>query len=259
MIDCHCHLADKEFESDISDVIERAKNEGVIAAVVVPEFLSDFERVLNLSDLFKDFIFPCFGIHPVQGNFESANPTIHFEGVEEIIEKNLQRLHGIGEIGLDFSPRYLKKGDVDKKNQREIFKRQIELANKYNLTLNVHSRSACRPTIEFLKENSTTKVLLHAFDGSVKNADIAIESGYYFSIPPSFTITDSKKELIERIPMEQLCLESDSPVLGPVRGERNEPKNVRLSAEYISRVKNIPLEEVICQTTKNAKLLFRIP
>lgn len=110
MIDCHSHLADKEFNQDISDVVERAKNQGVQAAVVVTEFFSDFERVSKLTELFKDFIFPCFGIHPVQvklftfvkdffKNFESANLETHFEGVEESIQTHHKKLHGIGEIG----------------------------------------------------------------------------------------------------------------------------------------------------------------
>ncbi|KAI1719982.1 tatD related DNase domain-containing protein [Ditylenchus destructor] len=260
MIDCHCHLADEEFANDIDEVIDRAKQSGVTGAIVVAEFASDFDRVLQLSEMYQGFLFPCLGLHPVQRNFESVNVTAHYESmdIEKKIRQESHRLCGIGEVGLDFTPRYLKNGDDDKTNQREVFRRQIKLANEFDLPVNVHSRSAGKPTIDFLIENGATKVLLHAFSGNVKSARPGIEHGFHFSVPPSFTISTEKKDLIEAIPTKQLCLETDSPVLGPSRDQRNEPKNVELSAKFIAEVKKLTVEDVIRITTANAKNLFKL-
>uniref|UniRef100_A0A915DVS7 Deoxyribonuclease TATDN3 n=1 Tax=Ditylenchus dipsaci TaxID=166011 RepID=A0A915DVS7_9BILA len=245
MIDCHSHLADPAFTEDIDEVLERAKQANVIGVVVVAEFLGDFDKIIGLHNKYPSYIHPCIGIHPIQRDRESVNGQSHFQGVEERIRKELNWLVGIGEVGLDFSPRFLKNGDDDKRNQREVFKKQIELANELDLALNVHSRSAGRPTIDFLKENGAKKVLLHAFNGNIKSARGGVESGYFFSIPPSFTLSEETKAFVRSIPLEQLCLETDSPVLGPSREERNEPKNVLLSAQYIAKIKDVSVEEDI--------------
>uniref|UniRef100_A0A1I7ZEI8 Deoxyribonuclease TATDN3 n=1 Tax=Steinernema glaseri TaxID=37863 RepID=A0A1I7ZEI8_9BILA len=257
MIDCHCHLADPQFDNDIDDVILRAQNSGVRGAIVCAEFLDQFDRVLELSDKYPSFAFPAFGIHPVQRGNVSANNE-HYDGAEEAIIREKHRLAAVGEVGLDFTPRYIK-NDEDKAVQREIFAKQIAIARSLDLPLNVHSRSAGSPVIDFLIANGAEKVLLHAFSGNAKSAKKGIEAGFYFSIPPSFGLNkEEKKNLISAIPLEQLCLETDSPVLGPSKTERNEPMNIMHSAKLIAEVKNVSVDEVICKTTENALKLFPI-
>uniref|UniRef100_A0A0M3HXP0 Deoxyribonuclease TATDN3 n=1 Tax=Ascaris lumbricoides TaxID=6252 RepID=A0A0M3HXP0_ASCLU len=158
MIDCHCHLADEQFADDIDEVVDRARRAGVAATLVCSEFSEQFADVINLSKRFPGFCFPCIGIHPIQ-------------------------------VGLDFSPRFIKLPDA-KDVQVAVFRRQIELAITHDLTLNVHSRSAGRPVIDVLRECGAKRVLMHAFDGNEKNAQPAIEAGYYFSIPPSFSFSE---------------------------------------------------------------------
>uniref|UniRef100_A0A914YL77 Uncharacterized protein n=1 Tax=Panagrolaimus superbus TaxID=310955 RepID=A0A914YL77_9BILA len=256
MIDTHSHLADSQFDNDFSQMIERAKAAGVEKAIVCAEFRSDFEKIMKLAEEYPDFIRPAIGVHPVQKESTSANWS-HFDGVEEYLKKNHTKLIAIGEIGLDFTPRYLKNEEDDKKVQREILKKQIELANEYNLPVNVHSRSAGKPAISWLIENGAKKVQMHAFSGNVKSAKEGINAGYYFSIPPSFSLNENEKiPLISAIPLELLLLETDSPVLGPSKTERNEPANIGISAKLIAKAKNISVEEVIKQTTENAKTLY---
>uniref|UniRef100_A0A915AG07 Deoxyribonuclease TATDN3 n=1 Tax=Parascaris univalens TaxID=6257 RepID=A0A915AG07_PARUN len=254
MIDCHCHLADEQFADDIDEVVDRARRAGVAATLVCSEFSEQFIDVINLSKGFPGFCFPCIGIHPIQKN----SVSVLLEDVDSVpafIEENIDSIAAIGEVGLDFSPRFIKLPDA-KDVQVAVFRRQIELAITHNLTLNVHSRSACRPAIDVLRECGAKRVLMHAFDGSAKNAQAAIEAGYYFSIPPSFSFSERKVELVSRIPLAQLCLETDSPVLGPSKSERNEPANIGISAAFIAKVKGVPLEEVIRTTAENAIGLF---
>uniref|UniRef100_A0AC34R9V0 Uncharacterized protein n=1 Tax=Panagrolaimus sp. JU765 TaxID=591449 RepID=A0AC34R9V0_9BILA len=140
---------------------------------------------------------------------------------------------------------------------RRVLLKQIELSKRLNLPLNVHSRSAGKPVITFLIENGCEKVQLHAFSGNAKNAKAGIDAGFYFSIPPSFSNAEGKKQLIEAIPMDQLLLETDSPVLGPDKQARNEPANIKISAEFIANVKNISVEDVVKKTTENAYRLYQ--
>lgn len=259
MIDCHCHLADESFNKDIAEVIEKAKQAGVVHAIVVAEFHFDFQRILELAMQFPDFVLPGLGMHPVQQGFVSASESLYKSaGVEQRIRTAADRLRCVGEVGLDFSPRYLTNGDGDKQQQHAVFKAQIELAKELGLPLNVHSRSAGTPVIEFLQENGARDVLLHAFSGNLKAVRLGLDAGYYFSMPPSFTMSVEKEAFVREIPLDRLCLESDSPVLGPNRNERNEPANIRLCAEFIARIKGVDVDEVIQATSQNARKLFRL-
>lgn len=256
MIDCHCHLADAQFAADIDDVVERAKVAGVNAVLVCSESYDQFDQVFALSERYQNFCFPCIGVHPLQGD----NVSVRMEDLKDISEIFAQKssaVAAIGEVGLDFSPRFLKLHDA-KDVQKCVLRYQIELAKKHNLPLNIHSRSAGLPTIKLLLECGASRVLMHAFDGNAKNAKLAIDAGYYFSIPPSFSRSELKRNLVAAVPLSQLCLETDSPVLGPSRTERNEPSNIGISAQFIADVKGISVNEVVKETTRNAIRLFPI-
>ncbi|WKX96499.1 hypothetical protein Q1695_012718 [Nippostrongylus brasiliensis] len=256
MVDTHCHLVDNKFKSDVDDVIERAKSAGVKSAVVCPEYASQFEAVLALHSRHPDFVLTAIGVHPIQKKNKSVKAA-DVEGVEEFLRDHRDQVVCIGEVGLDFTQMYKITPD-DIVVQKEVLAKHVEWAKELNLPLTVHSRSACGETVDFLVENDADRVALHAFNGTLEEALRGLRAGFFFSIPPSFTTGDHKRFLIEALPLEKLLLESDSPVLGPVRGERNEPMNIRLSAEFIAEVKNLPVDEVISKTTKNAEMLLGI-
>ncbi|XP_030625807.1 putative deoxyribonuclease TATDN3 isoform X4 [Chanos chanos] len=237
-IDCHCHISARDFDNDIDDIIESSKQVGIVALLAVAEHVGEFEKIIQLSQRFSGFIMPCLGVHPVQGT-----DTAH------------QERGAFPEVGLDFTPRIVS-SDTGKESQRQVLIRQAELAKHLNLPLNVHSRSAGRPTIHLLKELGVEKALLHAFDGKPSVAMEGVKAGYFFSIPPSIVRSEQKQKLVKQLPLENMCLETDSPALGPEKQVRNEPKNIIISAEYIAKVKGIPLQRVMEVTTQNALRLF---
>ena len=260
-IDCHAHLSAIEFENDLDVVLEQAKKVRVKAILAVTEFKSEFQKVIDLSERFSDIVAPCIGIHPVQGDPKGkqrpANPE-DLVGVEEFIRLHKDKLFAVGEIGLDLTPRYFNsdKKDVEREGQYKVFSKQIQLAKELDLPVNVHSRSAGRPTINFLKEHGASKVLLHAFDGRPSVAMQGVEAGYFFSFPPSIVRSEQKQKLAKVLPLSNILLETDSPALGIEKQARNEPKFIETSCEMIAKIKGIKPEQVMLETTRNALKLF---
>ncbi|XP_020787391.1 tatD DNase domain containing 3-like isoform X2 [Boleophthalmus pectinirostris] len=256
-IDCHCHISSGDFDKDLDDVIDRSKKAGLLAILAVSEHFGEFEKIIELSKRFPGFIFPCLGVHPVQEvspeQQRGANPQ-DLDAALPIIEKYKDQLVAIGEVGLDFTPRFVSR-DEDKEKQRQVLIKQVEIAKQLDLPINVHSRSAGRPTIHLLKELGVERALLHAFDGKPSVAMEGVKAGYFFSIPPSI-IRSEQQKLVKQLPLENICLETDSPALGPEKQVRNEPQNIRVSAEYVAKVKGVSLERVMEATTQNALRLF---
>lgn len=255
MIDVHCHITADEFDSDRDDLLQKAKEAGVKSIIGVCEFPSDFQNLLDLHSRFPDFIFPCIGVHPVQDGSRSVTLK-EYDEAETWIKKYAHILVGIGEVGLDFTPYHIKSPE-DKEIQREVFRKQIRLAKELDLPLNVHSRSAGRPVVDTLIQEGVERVVLHAFDGKPSVAMKGVEAGYFFSVPPCIVRSEQKQRLVKQIPLTNLLLETDAPALGPEKQERNEPQNIRISCEEISKIKNIPVSEIIAQTTINAMTLFK--
>uniref|UniRef100_A0A8C1EUA2 Uncharacterized protein n=1 Tax=Cyprinus carpio carpio TaxID=630221 RepID=A0A8C1EUA2_CYPCA len=244
-IDCHCHISAEDFDSA-----------GLVALLAVAEHAGEFEKIIQLSQRFPGFVMPCLGVHPVQDPAQprGASPK-DLDAALPLIEKYKEHIVAIGEVGLDFTPRVVN-SDAGKDAQRQVLIRQAEIAKLLNLPLNVHSRSAGRPTIHLLKELGVENALLHAFDGKPSVAMEGVKAGYFFSIPPSIIRSDQKQKLVKQVPLESMCLETDAPALGPEKQVRNVPKNIRISAEYIAQIKGVPLEKVIEVTTQNALHLF---
>jgi TatD DNase family protein len=239
-------MCDDAFDEDLEEVLNRAARQGVRAVLTVSETLEEAKRILSLAERFP-LIKPCAGLYPTILDLEAAEKMLGF------IRQNHDFIVAIGEVGLDY---WRVKDDEGRALQRHILSQQIATAAELGLPLNVHSRSAGRHTITLLRERNAQRVLMHAFDGKASAAMAGVEAGFYFSIPPSVVRSPQKQKLVKHLPMECLLLESDSPVLGPSKDQRNEPQNVRLACAQIGSIKGLREEEVAEITTDNARRLF---
>ncbi|XP_020028421.1 putative deoxyribonuclease TATDN3 isoform X4 [Castor canadensis] len=166
LVDCHCHLSAPDFDSDLHDVLEKAKKANIMALVAVAEHAGEFEKIIELSERYSGFILPCLGVHPVQGLSPEDQRSVTLKDLDvalPIIEKYKDQLLAVGEVGLDFSPRFSGTNE-QKEEQRQVLIRQIQLAKRLNLPLNVHSRSAGRPTISLLHEQEAETCETITFD-----------------------------------------------------------------------------------------------
>ncbi|MFQ5840144.1 MAG: TatD family hydrolase [Candidatus Methylomirabilales bacterium] len=246
LIDVHAHMADEGFVGDLDQVLESAARVGVVAIITVVENVAEGARLLDLAERYP-ILKPCAGLYPDILDLKAAAE------MEAFIRNHQDRLVGIGEVGLDH---WVVKDEEQRRRQEEILARFVALATELDLPLNVHSRSAGRHTIRLLQAHGATRVLMHAFDGRASTALEGIEAGFYFSIPPSIVRSQQKQKLLRHLPLERLLLETDSPVLGPDRLVRNEPKNVLLSCQAVTQAKGVSVGEVARVTTENARQLF---
>jgi len=246
LFDAHAHLAAPDFADDLSDVLTRAESAGLCGVLTVGETLADAERILDLAASHR-LIKPAAGLFPTILDPAAAAAVLAF------VRRNADRLVALGEVGLD---RWVVKTEAEWRVQEDILAGFVDLADRLDLPLNIHSRSAGRHTIAFLRRCGARRVLMHAFDGRAASAAEGAEAGYAFSIPPSVVRSPQKQKLVRRLPLECLLLETDSPVLGPDPATRNEPANVVMACRAVAELKGVPPETVARATTDNARRLF---
>lgn len=257
LVDNHAHLASSRFDTDRDEVRRRAKQAGVAAVLVVGQDLEDNRRVAEVVDEPCDegaVLLPCFGLHPDRFSEDREPPSREEKDeIAGMVRREASRLAAIGEVGLD---RHWVKTEPRRAAQAEALEEMVALSAEVGLALNVHSRSAGHYTIDLLVSSGAQKVLMHAYDGKVVYAKRAADAGYSFSIPPSSIRSEQKQKLIRQLPLDLLMLESDSPVLGPERGVRNEPANIALVLDMIADAHGVSAERVAEITTQNACRLF---
>ena len=246
LTDTHAHLCDPVFDADRSIVLENARRAGITGIIAVSEDLADAAKNLSLAAEYP-MIRPAAGLFPT--NLDRALAA----NMRDFISRHAGSLSGIGEVGLDY---WKVQNESDQEIQRDIFRSFIDLSLRLNLPLNVHSRSAGRPTIEILLKHSATRVQLHAFDGKPASASPGVEAGFYFSIPPSIIRSAQKQKLVKKLPLANILIETDSPVLGPTPGDRNEPANALMVVKAIAELKSLHKEEVLEAVVENTRRLY---
>ena len=251
IIDTHCHLYVNEFKTDIAGVIKRAEAEGVNKFYLPGIDSTEIENMLLLESEFPGKCIAMMGLHPCS---VKENYLKELKIVEDWLAK--RTFAAVGEIGLDF---YWDKVFTDQ--QFEAFRMQIELSVQYKLPIVIHTRNAMQETIDVIKEFVPRGVrgIFHCFGGTLENAREIIDAGFYLGIGGVLTYKKSGlAEVLEKIDLKHMVLETDSPYLTPVpfRGKRNESSYIKYVAEKLALVKKVTVEEVAVVTTANAEKIF---
>jgi TatD DNase family protein len=253
LIDSHAHLEMPEFKKDLKEVIQRAKESEVEYIFTVGTEKKDWKSALEIAHSYPS-IYAILGVHPHNAK-EIDNETY-------VVLKGLckdEKVKAFGEIGLDFF-RNLSPQDIQLKRFRE----QIGLAKELKLPIVIHDREAHQETMEILRSEDAEKCggIIHCFSGDYEMAKACIDMGFFISIPGTVTFknADGFREIVRRIPLESLLIETDAPFLTPepYRGKRNEPSFVRYTAQKIAEVKKISFEKVAEITTENALRVYRL-
>lgn len=246
LIDTHAHICDAVFDADRPAVMENAREAGVAYIIAVAETLADSEKNLSLSAQYP-MLLAGAGLFPTILDPEQAAQ------VRDLIRNHAGRIAVIGEVGLDY---WKVQEEAGREIQRDIFRGFIDLSLELGIPLNVHSRSSGRHVIEFLLNHSARRVQLHAFDGKPSSALPGLDAGYFFSIPPSIVRSPQKQKLVRTLPLDRILIETDSPVLGPDAGSRNEPANAALVVKAIAELKDLREEAVAEAAAENTRALY---
>ncbi len=293
LFDAHGHLTDEQYSADLQQVIENARQAGICGIVSAAYDLTSSKLAIALASTNKD-IYATVGVHPEnvaeledwfkngKGDFSEfvKNAQKSLENSLKTLKKlaKSQKVVAIGEIGLDYhfldylgQIKHERAGesltDFEKeeiKNLQQIaFEKQILLAEELELPIVVHSRDAMGDTLKILQKYRLQKEsLLHCYSGSIESAKILMQLGFSFSFGGVVTFKNAHnvQEVVKELPLERILLETDCPYMSPepFRGKRNEPKNVVYVADKISKIKNIPIEQVALVTTQNSMRLFGI-
>lgn len=249
LIDTHAHI---DMLEDIDNAIKNAFKNDVKKIIVPCAYPADIEKIYNISQKYEN-VYGLLGVHPSE--VKDWNDNL-IDNIKEYAKS--PKIVGIGEIGLDY---YWDKSFNDL--QKDVFIKQIKLANELNLPICIHDRDAHKDTFDILKEyNKNSEVILHCFSGSVEFARECINEGWYLALGGVVTFKNAikMKEVAVEIPLEKLMIETDSPYLTPVpfRGKENQPAYVKYVAEEIAKLRGISYNEVAQITSRNAERIFGI-
>ena len=252
IIDSHCHLNMKDFTHDLPNIIKNAKNNNINGMLTISTKIEDFQYISKIAKNNKN-IWYSLGIHPHNVNHNHNNLK---KSVDSF--KSDKKFIGIGETGLDYFYE-----NSNKNLQRESFINHIELSRNTDLPIIVHTREADKDTISILKSEFKQKPfrgLIHCFTATEELANEVLKLGFFISISGIITFKNAKvlRDIVKKIPLDRLLVETDSPYLSPepMRGKRNEPAHVVHTANYLADMFNIPAKALYEKTTNNFFNLF---
>ena len=254
LFDSHCHLEDERFQGEVQDVLGRMAEVGVTRCILASSDMPTGEKIVALADA-NPQIYGMVGFHPHEASqFRESD----LEQMSRWLKH--PKIVGVGEIGLDYyydhSPREV---------QRQVLERQLDFALVENVPVAFHIRDAHGDTLDMLshRKNRLPQGVLHCFSGSLECARQYLDMGFYLSFAGPVTFKNAAKlqEVAKFCPVDRLLVETDSPYLTPVplRGQRNEPANVRYVAQMVAELKGMDPAELSRKAFENTCRLYRIP
>ncbi|HNB80604.1 MAG TPA: TatD family hydrolase [Chitinophagaceae bacterium] len=251
MTDTHTHLYDAKFDSDRHERIQAAIDSGIERLLMPNCDRSTVDGMLQLEHQFPGHCIAMMGLHPT-----SVKDDVDEELASVYNWLKKRSFVAVGEIGLDY---YWDKTHVE--SQKKAFEQQMEWALEFHLPIAIHTREAMNDTIELVKPFAKRglKGVFHCFSGSYESAQRILDIGFFLGIGGVLTYKNAGvQEVVQKISLEHLVLETDAPYLSPVphRGKRNESLFIWDVARHLSVLKSVPLEEIEAQTDRNARILF---
>ena len=247
LVDTHCHLS---LTDDIDSILMDAERNNVKKIIISGCDKRSIRDGLEIIYRYPN-VYMTIGFHPDEVD-DLTDKDIR--DLETLIKTN-KKIVGIGEIGLDY---YHNDMNIDK--QKEIFIKQIELAEKLDLPIVIHSRESIQDVYDILSKHHARGVI-HCFSGSLEMAQLFIKLGFFLGIGGVITFKNSKlKDVVSELSLDNIVLETDSPYLAPepYRGHTNYPENIKIIAQAIRKIKECSLEEVTEQTTSNVNKIYNL-
>lgn len=257
-VDTHAHMSDAMFCNDIDDVLLGAKESGVSHILMPDVGIEGREEMMALCSRHEGFLLPMVGVHPTTLN-DVADWRVEVDEVERLLSEGSSRYYAVGEIGLDY---YWSRDHIDV--QREAFVEQCEMALRYDLPVNIHTRDAWSDMCDLLEgfKGRGLRGVMHAFCDTEESYRRIVACGdFMFSIGGVVTFKKSQvANIVPSIALERLLLETDSPYLTPAphRGKRNDPSNLTHICNKIAELKGVTPAQIATITTTNAKRIYNI-
>lgn len=257
LIDIHAHLDHQYFDTDRDEMLHRAKDSGVNVILTAGIDSKTNRLALDLASKY-DIVKPCLGIYPIQTlqkeaqAGESYKPE-SFDIDEEIafIEKNKVQVSAIAEIGLDY---YWEKEHIS--DQKKLFQKMLELAERLDKPIIVHSRKAESDCIDMISSSKLTKVIMHCFCGKKKLVNQIVDNGWSLTAPTSIVRSTQFQEHAQLAPITQLFCETDGPYLSPYLDKRNESGFISEAYKKLAEIKGMEYEEVVKNIWMNYQKMF---
>lgn len=246
--DSHCHITEDRLYERIDEVLKNMYE--VSNCMIMCTNETEFKRALALKETHPHFKI-AFGWFPQDAKDITEK---HIQLLQKAIDSN--QIDCLGEIGLDY---YWDKSFINE--QKELFIKQIQMANHANLPISIHMREATKDCLDILREHAKTKVIFHCFSGSKETMNECLKMGAYISFAGPITFKNNRQgvECATLCPLDKILTETDSPYLTPVpyRGKTNEPKYVEFTTKKICELKEIDVETLCAQISNNFQSLFK--
>ena len=248
LIDTHAHLEEIE---NLTQAINEARSAGIIAIIGVGSDYQSNQKILDLAQAYKGFIYPMIGLHPYNLKDTDIDRNLEF------IEAHINEVMGIGEVGLDYHKKV--RVGADKDLQQRVLKEILKIARRYEKPVSLHSRYAWRDSLTLVEEVQLKKVVFHWYAGTSSVLRDIVNEGFFISATPAVEYHGEHRRAVKEIPLERLILETDSPV---VYGRGNEfdyeakPADLLRTLKGVAGLKGVSEAQIAEVTTNNALRFF---